>query len=138
MSERRPRIGVGVVVMRGERILLGKRRNAHGENCWSCPGGHLEFGETIEDCARREVFEETGLSLANLRLGPYTNDIFEQEGKHYVTLFVLADYLSGQPTVREPDKCEVWDWFHWSRLPHPLFLPILNLRKQGFRPRYPG
>jgi 8-oxo-dGTP diphosphatase len=122
--------------MRDNRILLGKRRNTHGEGCWSFPGGHLEYGESIEACAHREVMEETGLVLANLRLGPYTNDIFEEENKHYVTLFVLADCRSGQATVREPERCEAWGWFEWSCLPQPLFMPIVNLRRQGFRPPF--
>ncbi len=130
----RPKIGVGVIVIKGNKVLLGKRKNVHGEGTWCFPGGHLEFGEKIEECARREVEEETGIRIKNLRIGPFTNDIFREEGKHYVTLYVISDYDSGEVRVKEPEKCERWEWFEWDKLPSPLFLPIQNLLKQGYNP----
>ena len=128
----RPLIGVAVIVIKNGRVLLGRRKNAHGDGTWAFPGGHLEFNESIEECARREIFEETGITISNLRYGPYTNDIFEKEGKHYVTLFVLADYASGDPRVKEPEKCEAWQWHRWPPPVKPRFLPITNLLKQNF------
>ena len=130
---KRPLIGVAVIVIKDNRVLLGKRKNAHGADTWAFPGGHLEFMETIEDCAVREVFEETGLRIKNLRFGPYTNDIFTAENKHYVTLFVIADHASGRPEVKEPHKCEMWQWSEWPPELQPQFLPIGNLRKQNFK-----
>lgn len=129
----RPKVGVAVIVVKDSKVLLGKRMNSHGSGTWQFPGGHLEFGEPIEDCAKRELFEETGLTIRNLRSGPYTNDIFKTEQTHYITLFVIADYDSGELTVKEPKKCEKWEWFSWSRLPEPKFLPIQNLIKQKFK-----
>lgn len=134
-NELRPYIGVGVIILRDGKVLLGKRKGMHGDGCWQFPGGHLEFFEEIEACARREVLEETGLQIANLRLGPFTNDLFVAEDRHYVTLFVLAEYVEGEAQVREPHKCERWAWFGWEALPHPLFLPIENLLKQGYSPQ---
>jgi 8-oxo-dGTP diphosphatase len=131
-NRKRPYIGVAVIVIRQGRVLLGKRKNSHGAGTWQFPGGHLEYGESIEACARRELMEETGLTIDTLRYGPFTNDFFEAEEKHYVTLFVIADRTTGEPMVREPDKCERWDWFPWAQLPTPRFLPILNLLKQNF------
>ena len=131
--DKRPNLGVGVIIVKDGKVLLGKRRNAHGAGCWCLPGGHLEFNEDIEDCARREAMEETGIQIKNIRFGPYTNDKFEKEEKHYVTLFVLAEYDSGDVVLREPEKCERWRWFEWDELPEPLFLPVENLLKQGFR-----
>ncbi len=130
----RPLIGVSVIVRRNGRVLVGKRRGAHGEGTWQFPGGHLEFGETIEACARREVLEETGLVIDRIRFGPYTNDIFTDEKKHYVTLFVLVDSPDGEPELREPEKCDTWQWIGWSDLPEPYFLPMKNLIAQGFDP----
>ena len=129
----RPLIGVAVIVIKNGKVLLGRRKNAHGDGTWAFPGGHLEFCESIEACARREIFEETGVSITNLRYGPFTNDIFQKEGKHYVTLFVLADYESGEPRVKEPDKCEVWQWHPWPPPVKPHFLPVTNLLKQEFK-----
>ena len=129
----RPLIGVAVMVIKNGEVLLGKRKNSHGDGTWAFPGGHLEFNESIEECAIREIFEETGIRIKNLRYGPYTNDIFKREGKHYVTLFVLADYDSGAPTVKEPHKCEEWQWHNWPPEVQPHFLPIVNLLKQNFK-----
>lgn len=129
-----PQVGVGVLVVENGRILLGKRRGSHGAGAWSAPGGHLEFGESIEDCARREVLEETNLIIEDLRLGPFTNNVFEAEEKHYVTVFVIAASASGILTNREPQKCEGWAWFPWLDLPEPLFAPLVTLRDQGFVP----
>jgi 8-oxo-dGTP diphosphatase len=129
-----PRVGVGVFVVQGGRVLLGRRRGAHGAGTWGLPGGHLEHGESIEACARREVLEETGLDVSDLRLGPYTSDVFP-EGKHYVTLFVVARAHDGDaPTVLEPEKCERWEWCVWEALPDPLFLPLASIRATGYDP----
>ena len=130
----RPLIGIGVLIWKGGRVLLGKRRGSHGDGTWAPPGGHLEFGETVDECARREVREETGLELAAIREGPWTNDVFEREAKHYVTLFVLAGCPVGEPEIREPMKCEGWQWFPWDALPGPLFQPLATLRKRGYDP----
>lgn len=130
----RPAVGVAVIIRDGAQVLLGERIASHGTNTWQFPGGHLEIGESVEGCAVREAREETGLDLTNLRLGPYTNDIFAAEGRHYITLFVLADYTGGKPRVREPDKCACWAWFPWDVLPEPLFLPVVNLLRLGYRP----
>jgi 8-oxo-dGTP diphosphatase len=128
---KRPAIGVAVVVIKGGKVLLGRRKGSHGSGSWSFPGGHLEFNETVEDCARREVLEETGIRLGNIRYGPFTNNIFGDERKHSVTLFVVAEYAGGMERGREPDKGECWGWHRWEELPQPLFLPIENLLGLG-------
>ncbi len=130
---KRPLIGVAVIICKDNKVLLGERKNAHGDGTWAFPGGHLEFNESIEDCARREVLEETDLHIENIRHCAFTNDLFQQEQKHYVTLFVMADHSHGQLALMEPDKCEQWDWFDWDDLPKPKFLPLVNLLKQGFK-----
>ena len=129
-----PRIGVGVIIIKENTVLIGKRRNAHGEGTWAFPGGHLEFFEQIEDCARREVMEETGLQISNVTFATFTNDLFEKENKHYITIFMRSDYISGEPEILEPHKCEQWVWATWDNLPEPLFLTMQNLKKQGYTP----
>ncbi len=89
-----PLIGVGIIIINDNKILLGKRKNAHGSGSWRPPGEHLEFGESLEDCAAREVYEETGIQLMNIKRGPYTNDIFVHEKKHYVTIYMLGTAIS--------------------------------------------
>lgn len=128
----RPKVGLGVFVIKNKKLLLGQRINAHGEGTWSLPGGHLEFFETFEQCAKREVMEETGLKIDNVTFVAATNDIFKEEKKHYVTIFVKSNNSDGIVRIMEPDKCLKWDWFTWDNLPKLLFLPLENLRKTGF------
>lgn len=134
MNAERPKVGVGVCVIKGDEVLLGQRLNAHGEGSWCFPGGHLEFGESWEACAKREVGEETGLKIGNIAFAGVTNDIFEIENKHYVTIYMKADWVNGEPEVLEPEKMIKWQWFSWDNLPQPLFIPMQNFVETGFRP----
>lgn len=128
----RPKVGVGIFIMKENKFLIGMRLNSHGNKTWSLPGGHLKFSETFEDCAKREVLEETGLEIENVEFLTATNDIFMEEKKHYITIFVKAEHKCGEPQVLEPDKCLVWKWVDWTNMPEPLFLPIENLKKMNF------
>lgn len=125
---------MGVIIKKDDDVLLGKRRGAHGEGTWSFPGGHLEFGESPEECAERETLEEVNLQIKNIQRSVFTNDFFEKEHKHYITLFMTSEYSSGDVEVMEPDKCEEWRWFKWNNLPQPLFLGIIHLKDQGYSP----
>ena len=133
-KESRPKVGVGVIVKKDNKILAGRRKNAHGRGSWCFPGGHLEFGESWEECARREAEEETGVQIKNVRFFTATNDFFKEEQKHYITIFMVADWESGEVELREPDKSEEWEWFSWDDLPEPLFVPWQNLLKTGLDP----
>lgn len=70
MKKKLPRVGVGVIGERADKILLGLRKGSHGAFTWSPPGGHLEFAEAVEECAKRELLEETGLKATSVSLGP--------------------------------------------------------------------
>ena len=126
-----PKIGVGILIMREGKLLLGRRIGSHGADSWSTPGGHLEFGETPEQCARRKAQEETGLHIEKVTQLAFTDNFFTAENKHYVTLFMLAENVSGTPERCEPEKCAGWAWFSASELPQPLFAPLETLLKEG-------
>ena len=120
-------VGVGVIIHRGHEVLLLKRKNVHGAGTWSTPGGHLEYGETPEQCAIREVKEETGLDLEGVQFRAVTNDFFEEEGRHYVTIWMEGQFPGGEATLAAPDEASEIEWFAWTDLPETLFLPFQNL-----------
>ena len=122
-----PRVGVGVIIIRDGQVLLLRRRNVHGAGSWSTPGGHLEFGESPEECAIREAKEETGVDIADVRFRAVTNDVFEAEGKHYITLWMEGGYAAGEAVVNAAYEMSEVGWFAWDELPAPLFLPLQNL-----------
>ncbi len=118
---KRPGVGIGVFVLKNGKFLMAQRFGAHGHGTWSLPGGHLEFGESFEDCAAREVLEETGLHVNNQKIVTTTNDF--DDDRHYVTVWIKCDWVSGLPTVTEPDKFKNFKWHTLNDLPHPLFQP---------------
>ncbi|OAR00577.1 hypothetical protein LLEC1_00370 [Akanthomyces lecanii] len=156
----RPSVGVSVAVInpKGE-VLFSKRKGSHGAGTWQFPGGHLEHGRTPLECAQDEVQEETGLLVTGVKIVTLTNDIFEAEGKHYVTLFakctmndpdavpeasfactLLGDCSLTVAQHKEKDKCEGWEWWSWDKFfsgketgvaeSNELFLPLKNLLKE--------
>ena len=115
-----PKVGVGVLVVRDDQVLLGKRCGRHMNGLYAAPGGHLEYGESFVECASREVKEETGLdldSLAFLMIGNY-----ELDSRHYIDVDMVAVASTGGARVMEPDKCEHWRWYCFDDLPAPLFI----------------
>lgn len=128
-----PCVGVAVFVFKEGKVLLGKRKGAHGAGDWALPGGHLEFGESIEDCARRELAEETGLKALAVRTGDWSNNVIDGS-KHYITFFAVADQFEGDPQLLEPDKCEEWQWFAKEALPSPLFPAVSSFFAKNSAP----
>lgn len=122
------RVGLAVFVVKPDKsFVILKRRGAHGEGTWGLPGGHLEFGETWEECAVREVKEETGLDITDAQYLTTTNSIFEAEGKHYITIWMKAAWPNQTAVICEPEKCSELAWATRSTLPQNLFLPLEEL-----------
>lgn len=129
-----PKVGVCCIIIRNNKVLFGKRKGDHGGGSWAPPGGHVEFNEDPKDTTIREALEETGLKVNSPKFVAMTNDIFKESNKHYITLYFICQYVSGEAKVLEPEKCERWEWFEWGNLPKPLFITIQNLLKQNFNP----
>mmetsp|Transcript_34273 Transcript_34273/g.61837 ORF Transcript_34273/g.61837 Transcript_34273/m.61837 type:complete len:140 (-) Transcript_34273:2438-2857(-) len=122
-----PRVGVGVLVFKGDRVLLGKRLGSLGEGLYALPGGHLEFGESFEDCAIREVEEETGININKSSFVYAINTVFNEKA-HYATIFMKTSVTEDtEAQLREPNKCEKWIWSKINELPNPLFSPLQAL-----------
>lgn len=132
MNTPQARVGIGVFIIKNGSFLMMRRQGSHGEGSWSVPGGHLEFGESFEETAQREVEEETGLTIKNIRFGGITNDHFACDKKHYVTIWMLSDWDGGEPVNREPTKCTAIEWRTFDTLPERLFLPWQQLLNSEF------
>ena len=115
-----PKVGIGVMILKSGKILLGKRKGSHGEGEYAFPGGHLEYMESFADCARREVSEECGIEIDNIRF-QYLANITKYMPKHYTHIGLVADWKSGEPKVLEPEKSELWGWYDIDNLPQPVF-----------------
>ena len=126
-------VGVGVYVRKKGKLLLGLRKGGYGAGTWGAPGGKMEMWETPEECALREVREETDLAIANLKLIGVVDDQDRSNGTHYVTISYLADWKSGEP-VSEPGKFEKWRWFGKGELPKEQFFPLRNFLTSGYNP----
>jgi 8-oxo-dGTP diphosphatase len=130
MPPDRPKVGVGVFVIKDGKFPMLLRQGSHAAGDWALAGGHLELGETWEDCAARETQEELGIGIKNVRFLSATNDIFA-ESKHYVLIFMVADWASGKAVNAEPEKASNLKWFTLDTLPSNSMLPIRNLLKQN-------
>lgn len=126
----RPKVGVAVFIWRDGKFLMYRHKGSHAEGTISVPGGHLEYGESWEACAAREAKEEVGVQLKHIRYLATTNDIMETESKHYISIWLTADWAGGEPRIMEPDKIEELGWYTFATLPEPLFEPCWqNLRQ---------
>ena len=114
-----PQVGVGVVFVREGRVFLARRKGALGGGSWGSAGGHLEFGETLEDCARREAMEEFGVEVGELRYLCASNIIAYD--RHYLDVEFLGDIGEQEPRLLEPDAFEGYGWFALESPPEPLF-----------------
>lgn len=99
---------------------MGKRKGNVGSSEYAPPGGHLEYMESFEECARREVKEETGMEVENVRFLRLLN-LKEYAPNHYVNIAMVCDWKSGEPKLLEPEKCEGWGWYALEDMPQPLF-----------------
>jgi 8-oxo-dGTP diphosphatase len=118
-------IGVNVFVIRDARLLLGRRKGAiFGAGTWGLPGGHLETGEAMKEAAARELMEETGLAATQLEFSNIVND--RSGDQHYIQVAFVAEDVTGEPAINEPDRCEEWNWFGLNDLPKELFPPHIN------------
>lgn len=128
MEKNRPKIGIGILIRNNDKFLLLKRKNVHGNGTWAPPGGHLELGESVIECAKRETLEEVNVVIENVKIVTITEDIFDVE-RHYITIWVAADY-TGTIKNNEPEKCDAVEWFSEYEFPNELFLSFKNLLRQ--------
>ena len=115
------RVGVGVMILRDGQVLMGRRMSGQRPGWWGWIGGKLEFGETLQDCARREAREEAGVEVTNLRLLCISSIIVEDQ--HWIDVEFLGDIAAGEPHAAAPDELTEWSWHSLESLPGPIFEP---------------
>jgi len=117
---KKPKVGIGVMIFKNGKVLLGKRKSSHGAGEYSFPGGHLEYMEGFEECAIRETLEESGIKIKNIKFLCIKN-AFLYKPEHYIHIGLIADWKSREPKNLEPEKCEGWSWYDLDNLPKPIF-----------------
>jgi mutator protein MutT len=132
-EKKRVGAGLGVILEKDGKILLGMRHpdpdkagsafRSAGE--WCLPGGKIEFGETLEEGASREVKEETGITIKN----PQVISIHNCKNKyaHFLTAGMIAREWEGEAQVMEPDEIIEWKWFDIDDLPFPRYFPSFEV-----------
>ena len=108
----RPFVGVGIVVFRGEEVLLVKRGKPPTRPGWSIPGGAQELGETFNDAALRELKEETNVTADLLGLvdvvDAITHDANSRVKFHYTLVDVAAEWRSGEAVPGDDVAAVLW------------------------------
>ena len=135
MAEDKKRVGAGfgIVLEKDGKILLGMRHSdpnkadsafrSAGE--WCLPGGKLEWGESFEEGAIREVKEETGITIKNPSVISVHN--CKNEHAHFMTVGLVAHEWEGEAHVTEPNEIIKWDWFDLNKLPEPRYFPSFEV-----------
>ncbi|KAL0424807.1 UNVERIFIED_CONTAM: Nudix hydrolase 1 [Sesamum radiatum] len=102
----RPKVAVVVFLLNGNKVLLGRRHSSVGHTTFALPGGHLEFGESFEECAAREVKEETGLDIQKIEYLTATNNVCSRHHVHVVAILMRAFQADPRqiPQNLEPEK----------------------------------
>ncbi|NNM57886.1 NUDIX hydrolase [Acidocella sp.] len=107
-----PRVGIGVVLLRRDEVLLVRRGRPPAAGAWSLPGGGQELGESAQDCARRELREETGLECGALQLLGHVDSIHYDAGGrieyHYTILDFGARYVGGEAAAGDDVSELAW------------------------------
>ena len=129
-----PVVSVGAVVVRQGRVLLAQRGQPPSEGMWTFPGGVVELGETLQDAAAREVWEECGIRVRALEPFIVVDRIFrDAEGGieyHYVIVDMLAEWVEGE--VMAASDIRRAGWFSAEELEAlPLTPGVLELAKRA-------
>jgi ADP-ribose pyrophosphatase YjhB (NUDIX family) len=117
------------MITRDNKLLLGHRNvnpktadsELHGEGTWTLPGGGIKYGESFEEAGIREAKEETNLDVDDLKVICVQSD--KNEYAHFVSTGMIANKVSGEVKVMEPDEITKWEWFEIDNLPNNIFFP---------------
>jgi 8-oxo-dGTP diphosphatase len=118
-----PSVGVAIIIFKDGKILLGEDLTKGGEPLYGVPGGHWETNETLSEAVKREVLEEAGIEIQNLKLISVYDFFRPDKNKRYVTIGFKADYKSGKLKDESRHTRKNWGWFATDNLPSSIFPP---------------
>jgi ADP-ribose pyrophosphatase YjhB (NUDIX family) len=108
----RPWVGVGIVVWRGDRVLLVRRAKPPRLGEWSIPGGAQSLGETVSEAAIREVREEVGIEIRPTGIVTVVDSVLrdaEQRTQfHYTLVEITAEWVAGVPVAADDVDAVRW------------------------------
>lgn len=129
---KRPLLGVGAVVLRGDKVLLVCRAQEPCKGEWTFPGGLVELGETLRAAAERETYEETGIRVRAGEVLEVVDSLVKGSGGrlrfHYSIVDVVCLYISGSPRPGD-DVSEV----AWVPIKKALRMPLAGVTTQVLR-----
>jgi 8-oxo-dGTP diphosphatase len=119
MKEKTTKITVGIIVFKEDKILFGKSHNKEGKTKYILPVGHLEYMESFSDCAKREIAEECGIEIENIKFH-FISNTNHYKPTHFIHIGLIAQWKSGEPEVLEEGAIEAWEWIDPNHIPEQL------------------
>lgn len=129
MKERKPKLVVGVLVKNKNKYLLAKEKVEDGKFWWLVPGGKVEFGESIEEAAKREILEETGIIAKKVEFLCFKEALFPKYNYHTVIFFFLVETKQTKLSKDTDGKVQESKWFTKKEA---LKLPLIDSAKWLF------
>jgi 8-oxo-dGTP diphosphatase len=122
--DKKMKVSVGIVIKDADhKILLGRRKGVIGEGTWGLPGGHIKPGESILECAKREVFEEVGVEIKTVDLVTVTEVVETGVDFQLIELGYQCNKWEGIVELKEHKYCSEWKFFVADKLPKEIFEP---------------
>ena len=118
------RVRIAVVIPKDNEILL-VRHSKKGRNYWLIPGGGVDYGETIQDCARREIKEETNLDIKLIKLLFISESVSVEHGRHLLNLTFLGQASNPMDEIKVLSD---------ERVQEARFVPVDKLDKIELHP----
>lgn len=114
-EKNRPFVGVASIVWQTvdkKRLLLGLGHDpSNRRSIYAMPGGHWESGETLIEAARREIREEAGIEISNIKFLSIYEFFHAEKQKTYLSVWFEAIWDGGTPSIREPENKSTWGWY---------------------------
>ncbi len=134
-------VGVGAIILNKDgKALLAKRgpKAQNEKSKWSYPGGGLKFGETFEECVKREMKEEFDIEVEPIEQLGTVNHIIPEDKQHWVAVAYVCKLIKGEPKIQEPEKEEEIGWFTFEETGKLSLASIAKHRLQQLKKKYPN